>query len=66
MMMLGRELRLPADLGVECPAVEDKVQTDFERLRHNLQEAHAVPGSASGGVRDDKSGITTARYMVKG
>lgn len=42
MMMLGRELRLPVDLMVECPIMEDTVRTDFaEALRHNLQEAHA-------------------------
>ena len=41
MMVLGREVRLPVDLVVECPTVEDRVRTDFaEALRHNLQEAH--------------------------
>ena len=41
MTVLGREVRLPVDLVVEFPAVEDRVRTDFaEALRHNLQEAH--------------------------
>ena len=41
MMMLGREVRLPVDLMVECPSVEDTTRTDYaEALRHNLQEAH--------------------------
>ena len=44
MMMFGRELRLPVDLVVEGPAVEDKVATDFAQgLRQNLQEAHERP-----------------------
>mgnify|MGYP000034807019 CR=1 FL=1 len=41
MMMLGRETRLPVDLLVEGPTVEDTTGTDFaQRLRQDLQEAH--------------------------
>ena len=41
MMMFGRETRLPVDLLVEGPAVEDAGTTDFaQKLRQNLQEAH--------------------------
>ena len=41
MMMFGRGTRLPVDLLVEGPAVEDAGTTDFaQKLRQNLQEAH--------------------------
>ena len=67
MMVLGREVRLPVDLVVECPTVEDRVRTDFaEALRHNLQEAYPSEGGASGGVPDGRSEIMTGRCMVKG
>lgn len=42
MMMLGREVMLPVDLMVECPEIEDAVETDFALgLRQRLQEAHS-------------------------